>query len=420
MQWLSSRPDLVGDEFCAVFSSLQDSTTPHEWHHTAETMEEAYGPHWHERLQLDSIPIGSGCIGQVYKGRMDDKTVAVKVLHPNIEKDIETDLDWLRLAARAITHVSKPFSWLNPVGAVDEFGRMLTLQLDLKEEAHNLREFSKLFASESDYLIFPEVIASENDQDNFPPTKRVLVETYIEGTPILEYAKRHSNDFDLLHRLCKTGIKVVCKMIFVHNRCHGDLHPGNILITPDCKMALLDCGIVNTYSTDDHNLIIGILTSFIRHDGAEAGRLLLRHNNSKARAQQVLQRRNSLLLGIDEEGFVSKMNHIAQRAQSKEEHLMENLGTYISFICNAAATHHVLMNQSFVSAMLAFKVQEGIVLALDPALEIWKIANPIILEGEARRKARSLMNRMSSTNEESSFPWNLFQSPPTKTSSPRN
>jgi len=411
MQWLSSRPDLVGDEFCSVFSCLQDATTPHHWKHTVAAMEEAYGPQWQDRLRLEPVPIGSGCIGQVYKGRLiEDKkeqVVAVKVLHPNIEKDIETDLDWLNLVARSLPLISKPLISLNPVGCVEEFGRMLRNQLDLREEAHNLREFGKLFASESDYLIFPEVI------DTNPHTKRVLVESYIEGLPILEYAKHHADDYDLLHRLCRTGIKVVCKMIFVHNRCHGDLHPGNILITPDKKMALLDCGIVNTYSPEDHDLIVGVLTSFIRHDGELAGRMLLRHSDAKAKAfSKTLQRKNTRLLGIDEDGFVAKINSIAIRSQSKEEDLMENLGAYISEICNAAAQHRVLMNESFVSAMLAIKVQEGIVLALDPGLEIWKVANPIILEGEARRKAKQVVDKVKESS--SSFPWNIFQ---TKTSS---
>mmetsp|Transcript_10936 Transcript_10936/g.12521 ORF Transcript_10936/g.12521 Transcript_10936/m.12521 type:complete len:153 (-) Transcript_10936:37-495(-) len=141
--------------------------------------------------------------------------------------------------------------------------------------------------------------------------------------------------------------------------------------------------------------------------------MLLRHSDAKAKAfSKTLQRKNTRLLGIDEDGFVAKINSIAIRSQSKEEDLMENLGAYISEICNAAAQHRVLMNESFVSAMLAIKVQEGIVLALDPGLEIWKVANPIILEGEARRKAKQVVDKVKESS--SSFPWNIFQ---TKTSS---
>jgi len=434
MQWLSSRPDLVGDDFCRIFGKLQDSTTPHPWSDTVRAMEEAFGENWEtDVIELEKEPIGSGCIGQVYKGRLwkkskkktkmmkqqqqqqnddndndsnDYDVVAVKVLHPGIEQNIDVDLDLLRVLAKALPCLYQPVSWLNPGGAVEEFGRMLTSQLDLRQEARNIAKFQQNFQSEEGVL-FPTVHAA--------PTKRVLVESYIKGRPILEYAADHRNDHELLHQLCMAGIRIVCKMIFVYNHCHGDLHPGNIFITEDGQnMALLDCGIVNTYSPDDHAHIVNVLTSFIRHDGQQAGRLLMENSSHRTRGD-----------GYDPEGFVSKIDHLAQRAADPNEHLMEHLGTYITIICNAAAHHRVLMNQSFVSAALAVKVQEGIVLALDPALEIWRVANPIILEGEAIRHTNKLLKRFTTTtsreeeeddndnnnnnNKSSSlFPWNLF------------
>jgi hypothetical protein len=72
MQWAGSRPDMFGREFCAVFSQLQDDTTPHAWKYTERAMRRAYGADWQERIQLCEI-IGSGCIAQVYKGVVRDK-----------------------------------------------------------------------------------------------------------------------------------------------------------------------------------------------------------------------------------------------------------------------------------------------------------------------------------------------------------
>jgi hypothetical protein len=67
MQWAGSRPDLFGQDFCAVFSRLQDDTTPHSLKHTERVMREAYGKDWKDHIRLGPV-IGSGCIGQVYKG----------------------------------------------------------------------------------------------------------------------------------------------------------------------------------------------------------------------------------------------------------------------------------------------------------------------------------------------------------------
>ena len=62
-KWASSRPDLFGEDFCEVFSRLQDDTTPHELEHTIKILEDAYGKDWENQIQLGEI-IGSGCIGQ--------------------------------------------------------------------------------------------------------------------------------------------------------------------------------------------------------------------------------------------------------------------------------------------------------------------------------------------------------------------
>ena len=276
--------------------------------------------------------------------------VAIKVLHPSIDQDMETDLNLLRFIARILPSISKPLSWLNPQGAVEEFGRMLTLQLDLRYEARNLERFNQDFEKDSEKVVFPKLVPE------FHATKDVLVETFIEGQPILEFAKQNADKQPLLRRLCINGITTVCKMIFLQNHCHGDLHPGNVLVTNDHRLALLDVGIVNEYTDVDHQLIVNILSSFIRYDGRKAGRLMV--DNSNARIGSALE----------ENLFVEKMGKLSELARGSD-YLMEHLGSYISQICEAAATHHVLMNQSFVSAALAIKVQEGIVLC---EFHVWR------------------------------------------------
>jgi hypothetical protein len=86
MQWASSRPDLFGADFCEIFKRLQDNTHPHAWSATQKILREQFGEDWEEKLQLDPRVIGSGCIAQVYRGRVTLKggekwgqEVAVKV-----------------------------------------------------------------------------------------------------------------------------------------------------------------------------------------------------------------------------------------------------------------------------------------------------------------------------------------------------
>lgn len=222
MQWAGSRPDLFGDAFCRIFSSLQDSTTPHRWSHTEKVLKESFGENWKDMIRLEEI-LGSGCIGQVYRGhvKMDDgkeQEVAVKILHPRVEEDIDADLDLMRLAVRSLKWV--PFDllshlkWLNLEGVVEEFAGLLKLQLDMRHEAANLERFNQNFASEP-RVLFPKLIPG------FEPTRDLLVESFCEGVPIMQFARENKENRKMLSDLCFHAIHAVCKMIFLDNFIHG-------------------------------------------------------------------------------------------------------------------------------------------------------------------------------------------------------
>jgi len=127
MQWASSRPDMFGERFCEVFGALQDSTTPHVWRHTENTLRKAYGEEWRDRIRLGKI-LGSGCIGQVYAGTVThqdgtEQDVAVKVMHPGVKTNIDADLDLLA----ALAHVAEraPFGiGRQPVELLDDAGQV--------------------------------------------------------------------------------------------------------------------------------------------------------------------------------------------------------------------------------------------------------------------------------------------------------
>jgi predicted unusual protein kinase regulating ubiquinone biosynthesis (AarF/ABC1/UbiB family) len=159
----------------------------------------------------------------------------------------------------------------------------------------------------------------------------------------------------------------------------GDLHPGNVFVSKDGKkFILLDVGIVAEYSEHDHNVIVRILSAFIRRQGRLAGRLMIDDSNRRLHEASIID------AALEEEKFIDKIEALNKKATGGD-YLMENLGTYISYICSVAAQHHVMLNPSFISAALAVKVQEGIAIALDPSISIYDIATPIIFESERRR-----------------------------------
>ena len=268
MQWAGSRPDMFGSDFCSVFSQLQDDTTPHSWHHTQQLLVDTYGPDWQTKIEIGPL-LGSGCIAQVHKGYIqvgdddDDehedndesvvknfydrsssvvdkvgdaidgsknihraqmrrrmKPVAIKVMHPNVEDDIDADLDILRISVRLLErlNVIENLKWLNLPGFIEEMAVMLKIQLDLRQEGLHLQQFNANF-KDNETIVFPQLV------EQYPPSKHVLIESFCEGVPVMEWIKHHKKDPNLLSKMCVDAIKAVCQMVFLDNFTHGDLHP---------------------------------------------------------------------------------------------------------------------------------------------------------------------------------------------------
>lgn len=295
-------------------------------------------------------------------------------MHPNVSDAIADDLDLLRLFVKLAQvlpfDVFANIRWMNPEGVIEEFADLLQLQLDLRLEAKNLERFHDNFRDD-ERVAFPRII------EGFEPHSSVLIETFCEGIPVLKFIKEHSNDQALLSEMCLIGIRAVCQMLFLDNFMHGDLHPGNIFINAkDRKFVLLDAGIATEYSDTDHELIINVLSSFIRADGRKAGRLMIDDSNVRA---------NSNDKAVNETLYIDKIEALTNRANSKD-YFMEHLAVYLTYICESAAKHHVMMNQKFITAALSIQVLEGVSLSLDPAIETWRVANPIILKSEMNRR----------------------------------
>ena len=224
-QWSSSRPDLFGDAVCARFLHLQSSAQPHPWRHTVRTLDAMFaGREWRDELRLDSTPIGSGCIAQVYRGELRNdagewQPVAVKVIHPQVARQVAIDMDVLHAAGYLLERLPR-LTWLNPSGMLGEFASLLLMQLDLRVEADHLDTFLANFSLDGRYdgvVTFPRPCWPYVSRD-------VLVESFIEGEPFVEWARTHDPPTSLRQRVCEGGVDAVLKMIFVDNFVHTCTH----------------------------------------------------------------------------------------------------------------------------------------------------------------------------------------------------
>lgn len=242
-QWASTRRDLFHPKLCDHLSKLQRQAKVHAWKHTEQTLAENGMENTFE--EFDPVPIGSGCCAQVYKAKYQGQHVAVKVLHPNIKENFLRDLTVLRSLINGVSWLFPNLHWLSVKESLEEFSALMNIQVDLRNEVKSLEKFHRNFQGDAN-VRFPRPILSRQD---------VLVESFEQGVDIGTLLQ----DLDSVSTsrrkdLASKGVQMFLKMVFRHNFVHCDLHPGNILVSPNAdNLVILDPGLTASLSPRDMN-----------------------------------------------------------------------------------------------------------------------------------------------------------------------
>ncbi len=226
-QLASCRPDLVGPIWAAELASLQDEVPPVDAAAIRARIEAELGrPIVEVFADFDDVPLAAASLAQVHGATLLDGTrVAIKVQVPGIEDIIAADIAALRTVAGALGDVPG----IDLATLVNELSRALAVELDYEAEAEALRSFANGASS----VIVPRPFAAAS-------TARVLTMTRIDGerlTACLERMPKPDRD-----RLLADLIGEVAAQILVRGQVHADPHPGNFLVTPEGKLAMLDFG----------------------------------------------------------------------------------------------------------------------------------------------------------------------------------
>lgn len=370
-QWASTRQDLFSPKFCNHFSKLQDNTEGHSWGETKKILKEQFGEKGLEVLEIESMPIGSGCIAQVYQGSLKEPSVhypkgtkvAIKVQHPRIWNKVCVDFYIFHKIAKFLEDLPKlNLKFLSLVDTVQQFRDVMIPQLDLSIEASHLKRFNQNFAND-DQVAFPRPLDELS-------SRKVLVETFCEGVPIIHYIKgdKPTEEKELLAHI---GLRMTLQMIFLHDFIHGDLHPGNILVSgtyPNLKYQVLDCGLALEMGPRQHENIVKVLGAFTRKDGRVAGQTMV---DMKSESQASPEGRELFIQGIEQICTVDA-----------DQNFIENVGDYITDICSLACIHRVKLEGAFVNAALAVEIMEGLASALHPDLKVQQVALPLVVKAE--------------------------------------
>ena len=263
-QILSTRRDLLPDDISKQLARLQDSVPPFPGSEARRIIEEAYEKKLGEVfLEFDEFPLASASIAQVHAAKLKNgKEIIVKVIRPDIERNIRRDIGLLSyLAEKAEQYYSEGRS-LRLKGVVAEFEKTLFGELDLMQEAANASQLRRNFEDEERYYV-PEV--------EWEHTRRnVLVMERISGIPVNDIDGLRAAGVDLKW-LAEYGVEIFFKQGFRDSFFHADMHPGNIFVTrpePDkpARVMVVDFGIMSSLTEFDQRYLAENLLAFLNRD----------------------------------------------------------------------------------------------------------------------------------------------------------
>ena len=225
-------PRLLADEFRRL---LDDVPAEPAWR-IRSTVERELGRSIESLFaEFDNRPIAAASVAQVHRAVLHDgRVVAVKVRRPRLHGRVQRDLRLMRVLAVALSRAGALGETLNPVAVIDDFGDTLRVELDFRNEAAAMVEVAAILAADHPRVVVPQPVEGMTSE-------RVLVMSFIEGTPVDTV---DPDSVDDLTGLVRAGVQAWLGAALTHGVFHGDVHAGNLFITPDDKVAFLDFGIM--------------------------------------------------------------------------------------------------------------------------------------------------------------------------------
>jgi len=258
-QALSTRKDLLPDDISDELVKLQDRVPPFANEIARSIIEKELGMSIAEAFaEFDPEPLASASVAQVHTALLHTgESVIVKVLRPDIEERIRSDIGLLYELARFAERFWSDARRLRAIDVVAEFERTTLDELDLVREAANAAKLRRNF--ENSVLIYiPEI--------HWPLTRqKVMVMERIHGIPVgeIEQLKAGGADFKLL---AERGVEIFFTQVFRDNFFHADMHPGNIFVDLPDKYIAVDFGIVGSLSLSDQRYLAENFLAFFNRD----------------------------------------------------------------------------------------------------------------------------------------------------------
>ena len=254
-QLIASSPGLFPAVLSTEMRRLLDDVTPEPSARVVRIVERQLGaPLARLFSDFDRAPLAAASIAQVHRARLLDGTeVAVKVRRPRLRGRVERDLKLLRALAAALERTGALGRAVNPTAIVEDLAVTMREELDLSREAADMTTFADNLARGGRHpdVVVPRAVPGMVGE-------RVLVMTFVHGVPVDDGDALRAAGFDL-EALLRTGIRAWIESAFVHGLFHGDMHAGNVFVTPTGEVAFLDFGIVGRLTARTRDVLLRLV-----------------------------------------------------------------------------------------------------------------------------------------------------------------
>lgn len=359
-QLLSTRTDVLDYKTAKELESLTDNCKPFNVSIFKKIVESELGDSIENIfLSFDDKPLAAASLAQVHSAVLKNgKEVVIKVLRPNIEKNVKKNLRLLKAAARIFSYLYKDSYRLKPNEVIRDYESTILKELDLKLEASNTNLTRKNFLNSKE-LYIPEVYWDLT-------TSNVMVLERIDGIPCTDIKQIEDHGIDK-KKLAENGVMIFLNQVFRDNFFHADMHPGNIFVSKknpdDPGYIAIDCAITGSLSNDERYILARMLQSVLKQNYKSLANLFISSGwvNSNTNNTEL----ENTLRACCEPIFEKPLSEI-------------EFGKLLLYLFQSTRQYGLSLQTSLVLLQKTLIHIEGMGRQIYPELDFWGIAEPYL------------------------------------------
>jgi ubiquinone biosynthesis protein len=356
-QFLATRPDVVGIALARDLESLQDRMPPFPQAQAEATVAAALGRKLKDIFAVFGPSVAAASIAQVHRAELaNGRVVAVKVLRPGVEQRFKTDVAAFFSVARTAEDWSAEARRLRLIEVVQTLARSVTIEMDLRLEAAALSEMAENTRNDPDFRA-PTVDWDLTARD-------VLTLEWIDGTPLNDQAALRAKGFDL-PALGRAVIQTFLRHAMRDGFFHADMHPGNLFVDADGKLVAVDFGIMGRLSAKERRFLAEILHGFITRDYRRTAEI--HFEAGYVPPQHAV------------ESFAQAIRAIGEPIHNRAAEDI-SMAKLLMLLFEVTGLFDMRTRPELLLLQKTMVVVEGVGRSLDPKLDIWTAAEPVVRE----------------------------------------